>query len=108
VLHRVLNDYRGSGFLAGRLHAHSSPPPFSLQQVFSLSQSSCVSLVELTDGKGGGGGPARSQIIRPREIRTMFFLPDLFFIEKKSIGSFGNRQINIQLQYLSKLVSDIS
>jgi len=40
--------------------------------------------------------------------RAPFFLPDLFFIEKKSIGGFGNRQINIQLQYLSKLVSDIS
>jgi hypothetical protein len=28
--------------------------PVTRQQVVSLSQSSCVSLVELTDGKGGG------------------------------------------------------
>jgi hypothetical protein len=34
------------------------PTPFilSLQQVVSLCQSSCVSPVELTDGRGGGGG----------------------------------------------------
>jgi hypothetical protein len=32
-----------------------SPPPPSCQQVASLSQSSCVSPVELTDGIAGGG-----------------------------------------------------
>jgi hypothetical protein len=37
-------------------------PPLSLQQVVSLSQSCCVSLVELTYGKraGGVGGGAKS------------------------------------------------
>jgi hypothetical protein len=40
--------YRGQGFLG------LAPRPSS-QQVVSLSQSSCVSPVELTDGRGGGG-----------------------------------------------------
>jgi hypothetical protein len=31
-------------------------PPLSRQQVISLSQSSCVSPIKLTDGMGGGGG----------------------------------------------------
>jgi hypothetical protein len=37
-------------------------PPLFRQQVVSLSQSSCVSSVELTDGRGGlgGGGGAKS------------------------------------------------
>ncbi len=39
-----------------RLHAHSIPTSLSLQQVASFSQSSCLSLVELPDGRGGGGG----------------------------------------------------
>jgi hypothetical protein len=30
------------------------PPPFSRQKLVSLSPSSCASLVELTDGRGGG------------------------------------------------------
>jgi hypothetical protein len=38
----------------------------SRQQVFSLSQSSCVSLFKLTEGRGGQGW-RRSQIIRRRE-----------------------------------------
>ncbi len=51
--------YRGPGFLAvvhiiRLLAMHPSFPP-SLQQVVSLSQSSCVSPVELTGGKGGRG-----------------------------------------------------
>ncbi len=32
------------------------PPPLSLQQIVSLSQSSCVSPVQLTDGRRGGEG----------------------------------------------------
>ncbi len=32
------------------------PSTLSLQQAVSLSQSSCVSSVELTDGRGGGRG----------------------------------------------------
>ncbi len=37
-----------------RLLAHPYPPPHC-QHVVYLSQSSCVSLVELADGRGGGG-----------------------------------------------------
>ncbi len=32
------------------------PPPLSRQPVVSLSQSSCVTPIELTDGRGGRGG----------------------------------------------------
>ncbi len=38
-----------------------------MQHAVSLSLSSCVSLVELIDGRGGGRGGRRSQIIRRRE-----------------------------------------
>jgi hypothetical protein len=40
-----------------------APPPLtplSRQQVLSLSRSSCVSPVELTNGEGGGEGGGRS------------------------------------------------
>jgi hypothetical protein len=53
-----------------------SLPPYSRQQVLSLSQSSCVSRVKLTKGDGGeerGGG--RSQKFRQREIPP--YLPSL-------------------------------
>ncbi len=43
-------------FLAGGRLDASPTPFFSRQQVVSLSQSSCVSPVAVTDGKGGGGG----------------------------------------------------
>ncbi len=43
-----------------------SPPP--REQVIFLSQSSCVSLLELTDGRGF----ARSQIVRPREGLALY------------------------------------
>ncbi len=46
--------YRGLDFLAV-VWFGCSPTPLSRQQVFSLSQSSCVSPVKLTDGRGGGG-----------------------------------------------------
>ncbi len=46
--------YRGQGFLRSYDSAtRPSPYPLSSQQVVSLSQSSCVSPVELTDGKEG-------------------------------------------------------
>jgi hypothetical protein len=38
-----------------RLYDSASIPPLSRLQVVSLSQSSCMSPVELTDGKGVGG-----------------------------------------------------
>ncbi len=56
--------YRGPGFLdAIRLLLRPSPP-VSRQQVVSLSQSSCVLPVELTDGRRGW---VRSLIIRPQQ-----------------------------------------
>jgi hypothetical protein len=50
--------YRWPGFLP-----HPLPP--SSKQVFPLSQSSCVSLVELTDEKGGGGEPNYTKAGKP-------------------------------------------
>jgi hypothetical protein len=56
---RVLKDFRGPAFfrfydlLPAR--ARLLPPSPSCQQIVSLSQSSCVSSVQLTDGRGGGG-----------------------------------------------------
>jgi hypothetical protein len=54
---RVLNNFL-------RIRLSSPPPSPSLvrQQVVSLSQTSCVSTVELTDGRGLGGGSG-NQII---------------------------------------------
>jgi hypothetical protein len=46
--------YRESGFLARLMIWFFPPPLLSRQQVVSLSQSCCVSLVELTDGRGKG------------------------------------------------------
>ncbi len=54
-----------------RVPAHFLPT-HSRQQVVSLSQSSCVSPVELTGERGGEGGGARSRIIRPRESLTLY------------------------------------
>jgi hypothetical protein len=50
--------YRRPGFFRSYDSAPSPPPPspLSCQQLVSLSQSSCVSLIELTDGKVGRGG----------------------------------------------------
>jgi hypothetical protein len=62
---------RGPGFLAVVLLG-SSPtpyPPFSRQKLVSLSQSSCVSPVELTDGRGGEPG---AKIIPPRESLVFY------------------------------------
>jgi hypothetical protein len=62
---RVLNDLqriRLSRMIW--LLSHTRPPP--RHHVVSLSQSYSVSLVELTDGRGGKGWE-RSQIIRRRE-----------------------------------------
>ncbi len=47
------------------------PPSPSHQQVVSLSQSSCVSLVKLSDGRGGRGW-GRSQIIWQRESLVLY------------------------------------
>jgi hypothetical protein len=45
--------YRGPSFLAVVLIGFFPP---SCQQIVSFSPSSCVSLVELTERRGGGGG----------------------------------------------------
>ncbi len=46
--------YRGPGFLAvARFGSSTTPSPLSRRKVVSLSQSSCVSPVVLTHGKGG-------------------------------------------------------
>ncbi len=49
--------YRGPGFLAVAALLHA----FSHQQVVSLSQSSCVSAVELSNGGGGGEDGGRDK-----------------------------------------------
>ncbi len=53
---RVLNDCSRTRLSSGRMiRLHANPhPPLSREQVVSLSQSSCVSPVELTDERGGG------------------------------------------------------
>ncbi len=65
--------YRWLGFLAlawfGSL-PFSFPLPLSRQQVFSLSQFSCVSPVELMDGRERGWG--RSQIQWPRDSLVLY------------------------------------
>jgi hypothetical protein len=52
--------YREPAF--SRSYDVAPPPTLSCQQVVSVSQSSCVSPVELTDGIGGeeGGGGAKT------------------------------------------------
>jgi hypothetical protein len=63
---RVLNDLYRARLSCGRIIrplAHPLPP-LSCQQVVSLSLSSCVSPVELADGRGGW---TWNQIIRPWE-----------------------------------------
>ncbi len=47
------------------------PPPFSCQQVIYFSQSSCLSSVEFTDGRGRRGR-GKSQIIRRRESLVFY------------------------------------
>ncbi len=62
-----------------RLLAHP-PPSLSRHQVVTLSQSSCVSQVELTDGRVGGKWSAKSQIIRPRESLALYKLFNTFWL----------------------------
>jgi hypothetical protein len=52
-----------------RLIAQALLPRLFQQQIVSLSQSSCVSPVELSDGRGEKGV---SQIIRPRESLALY------------------------------------
>jgi hypothetical protein len=48
------------------------PLPLSHQQVVSLSQASCVSLIELTDGREGGSGWVMSHVVRRRESLVLY------------------------------------
>jgi hypothetical protein len=66
--------YRWPGFLwfycMIRLLARTPFAPLSRQQLVSLSQSSCVSPIELTDGRGKRR--TRSQIMRRRESLVLY------------------------------------
>jgi len=68
--------YRGPGFLAV---VWFNPLPLSRQQVVSLSQSSCVSPVELTKGRGRAWGRGRSQFIRRRE--SLVFYKSIYTVQ---------------------------
>ncbi len=47
--------------------------PLSRDSVVSLSQSSCVSQLELNDGRGGGGGGGGAKLYdRPRESLVLY------------------------------------
>jgi hypothetical protein len=62
---RVMKDLYWTGLSRrGMIWLLPHPLRLSLQQVVSLSQSSCVSLVKLTEGKGGGVGEAPNNIMR--------------------------------------------
>ncbi len=65
--------YRGPGFLAIVDSAPRPPSPHLLPSAtcFSFAQSSCVSPIELTDGRGGRWW-ARSQIIRLQENLALY------------------------------------
>ncbi len=69
---RVLGDNIGPGFLAVvRFGSSPTASPLSCQQVVSLSQSSCTSMVELTDGRGVRGW-GRRQIQRRRGSLALY------------------------------------
>ncbi len=61
------------------------PPPPPLEQVVSLSQSSCASPDELTDCKEGGRGWARSQIMRPRESLALYKLFNTLWVQYNTV-----------------------
>ncbi len=63
--------HRGPGFLAVIWFSSSPHLPPPRQQVVSLTRSSCVSPVELTEGRGGRGW-GRSQIIWCREMLVLY------------------------------------
>ncbi len=70
--------YRGPGLLCSVISMiwflPSNLLPLSCQQIVSLSQSSCVSPFELTDGKGGRRGWGRSRSHRRRESLVLYKL----------------------------------
>ncbi len=64
---RVLNAFRGSGFLLLCVGSSPALSPSSRQKVVSLSQSSCVSCRRSSLLTGEGGWVERSQIIRTQK-----------------------------------------
>ena len=88
---RVLNDIQRTRLSCSRFWLLAHPTPLSRQQLFSLSQSSCVSLVDFPDERGGGW--AWSQIKRPRGILALYTLlipsdwrpPKTFFLALKKM-----------------------
>jgi hypothetical protein len=72
------------------------PPPSPVRKFVYLSQSSCVSPVELADGRGGGRGWARSQTIRRRESLVLFSKVNTLWTPKFS-GSQQHSKKSIQL-----------
>ncbi len=62
-------SYRGPGLIAGVWFGSFLRLPLSRQQVVSLYKSSCMSPVELTNGRGGGD---RIQIIWQRESLVLY------------------------------------
>jgi hypothetical protein len=92
---RVLKIYKGPSSLVVVWSGSSpTPSPLSRQQVVSLSQSSCESPVQLTDGRRGGGRRwARSQIVRRRESLALNKLfntlwSGLFYLEQAVVVPF--------------------
>ncbi len=75
------------------------PHPSPCQQVVSFSQSSFVSPVELTDGRGGeeeGVGEKPNQSIRPREI-IQYSLPSGIYSPPHFNSSFAEKSPNNEL-----------
>jgi hypothetical protein len=69
----VLNDLCRTRLSCSRLSSSPTPSPLlPRQQLVSLSQSSCVSPVELTDGRGGEKGWMWSRSMRPQESLALY------------------------------------
>ncbi len=68
---RVLNDLKRNWLAFSPSYSLASPPPPPPQPAVSLSHSSCVSPVDLTDG-GEGDGRVRIQLIRRRESLVLY------------------------------------
>ncbi len=59
--------------------------PLSCQQLVSLSQSSCVSAVELTDGRCGGKGLGKEPNRRLRESLALYNPFNTLLTDKKTV-----------------------
>jgi hypothetical protein len=62
-------------FFCSRICSSPTPsPPLSSQEVVSLSQSSCVSPIELTDGRRGGGGSKEPNHTAARKSGPLYII----------------------------------